>query len=97
MWLSGLFAEELKKSGFKSPYDREYGPSPIDIYYYKGEAWCLGGRVEPVQEKEDLLVSQDIYEKGVWWPTIDDLLEWLDHYGFLLSSRAQLRLLYTML
>ena len=68
--------------GFKSPYLEEYGPSPTDIYYYNGEAWCLGGRVEPVEEKVDLLVSRDIYEKGVWWPTIDDLLDWLDHYRF---------------
>ena len=82
MWLSDSFAEELKRLGFQRPYFYIPGPWPTHVYFYNEEAWCLGGRVQPVEDKVDFLVKKDIYEKGVWCPTIDDLLDWLDYYRF---------------
>lgn len=42
----------------------------------------MGGRLLPVEDKVDLLVKKEIYENGVWCPTIDDFLDWLDYHGF---------------
>lgn len=74
MSLSGIDAEKLFKLGFKRPVsaDRVY---PQDIYEYKNTTWVIGGRIVP---ETTLLCEEEVYSQGIWVPSTDDLITWLE-------------------
>lgn len=68
-------AETLFKLGFKRP-DVEEKISQTDVYYYKDEYWCVGGRILP---NSNIIADSEIYEKGLWIPDIRDYIYWLSY------------------
>lgn len=73
MSLSKKNAELLFDLGFKrhSYADKVY---PTDIFEYKGEIWCVGGRIVP---NSNYSCEKDIYNRGTWIPSLEDLVLWL--------------------
>ncbi len=78
MYLSKKFADDLKRLGFKRTYYVDE-VAPFDYYFFEDEEWVLGGRILP---KGEILVHSDVYEKGIWLPSINDLLFWLSDNNF---------------
>ncbi|PYG83879.1 hypothetical protein LY28_03799 [Ruminiclostridium sufflavum DSM 19573] len=75
MSLSKAEAEILFNLGFKrqSFEEKVY---PTDIYEFKGSVWCIGGRIVP---NSSLSAETCIYNEGVWLPTLEDFIYWLDN------------------
>ena len=79
MYLSKDFAKELVKLGFTRPdYYDQY--NPFDFYNYRGEEWVVGGRILP---EGTLSVSNEIYLKGTWLPSLDDMMSWFEDNNFI--------------
>lgn len=74
MSLSKKHALELMKLGFKRQ-DFEEKVYPTDIIDYNGETWVVGGRILP---NGNLLCDKNIYTKGDWLPSQEDLISWLE-------------------
>lgn len=74
MSISKTEAIKLFELGFKRPSyaDTAY---PQDIFDYENATWVVGGRVLP---SGAFLCEEDVYKKGVWIPSILDLISWLE-------------------
>ncbi len=49
---------------------------PTDLYEFGGSIWCIGGRIVP---NTTLSVEPQIYNEGIWLPSMEDLIYWLDN------------------
>ncbi|MGC6585246.1 hypothetical protein ACPV3A_09805 [Paenibacillus sp. Dod16] len=74
MSISKTEAIKLFELGFQRPLyaDKVY---PQDIFEYQDSVWVVGGRVLP---STGFLCDEEIYKKGVWIPSILDLMSWLE-------------------
>ncbi|WP_106768747.1 hypothetical protein [Paenibacillus faecalis] len=74
MTISKTDAIKLFELGFHRPSyaDRVY---PQDIFEYQDAIWVVGGRVIPSTK---YLCEEEVYKKGVWIPSILDLISWLE-------------------
>lgn len=74
MSISKTEALKLFELGFKRPSyaDAVY---PQDVFDYQNSTWVVGGRILP---SGTFLCEEDIYRRGVWIPSILDLISWLE-------------------
>lgn len=75
MSISKSDAELMFNLGFKRQIFEEK-VRQTDIYKYRGETWCIGGRILP---NPTITVNSDIYREGIWLPCIEDFIYWLDY------------------
>ncbi|MCY9544909.1 hypothetical protein M5X00_25240 [Paenibacillus alvei] len=74
MSISKTEAIKLFELGFQRPLyaDTVY---PQDIFEYQDAVWVVGGRILP---SGAFLCEEEVFKKGVWIPSILDLMSWLE-------------------
>jgi hypothetical protein len=89
MYLSKEFALKLKEMGFRRTY-YEDEVAPFDYYQLDDEEWVLGGRILP---EGNILANPDVYQKGTWLPSLNDLLYWLtdNDYAVMMETKERAR------
>jgi hypothetical protein len=75
MTLSSRDAKILFQLGFKR-VGHESDVYPQDVYEFNKATWVVGGRIFP---STHLLSNKEIYQDGIWIPSLTDLMEWLDY------------------
>lgn len=75
MPLSSSDAKKLFNLGFKRPA-HEDDVYPQDVYEFNKSTWVIGGRILP---STNLLCNKEIYEEGIWIPSLADLMGWLEY------------------
>lgn len=73
-------AEELYAMGFSFKHYSENVHRGM-VYYYNDEEWIIGGRCDADFTDDDMKIISD----GIWLPSQEHLLEWLEDNDFVYS------------
>ncbi len=93
MYLTKEDALELYELGFEV-YSLDSGTYPLEVYDYNNEEWCAGGKILHRINKEiffanEILVSDQIYEEGLYLPNDSDLMDWLENNDFTFEIKSK--------
>jgi hypothetical protein len=80
MYLPPDDAKRLFEAGFKLQHQLEGS-----VFYFEDEEWIVGGRIDPDGPSS---ISPKIIKKGIWLPSLEDLLEWLRYRDFELEIKT---------